>query len=291
VSIASRTAQPRVARAATEPARLPGALAVGLSRARFELLTFFRQRDFVVFTFALPIVLLMIFGSIFTGEIPHTDIDFRQYFIAGIIASGIMSTTFGTLGIAVAVDRDDGTLKRLAGTPMPPAAYLIGKIACAIVLSAAETAVMLAVGTGLYGLHLPATAGQWITFCWVFVLSVTACTLLGIAVSAIPRSARSAAGVVNLPYLVLQFISGVYFPFTTLPRGLQQIAALFPLKWMCQGLRSVFLPAAAQQAEPGGSWQHGWVALILVAWAAAGLLLCLRTFRWTSGASPASKAG
>ena len=267
---------------AVSPARLPGTTRTGLSRARLELRVFFREMDAVIFTFAMPVMLLVIFGAIFTGSVANTGVSYRQYFIAGIIASGVMSTTFNTLGATVAIERDDGTLKRLAGTPMPPAAYFVGKILFALVLSVLETVIMLAIGVGLYGLRLPADPGRWVTLAWVFLLSAGTCTLLGIAVSSIPRSARSAAGVVSLPYLALQFISGVYFPFTSLPRVIQQIAALFPLKWMCQGLRSVFLPDALLPAEPAHSWEHPMTALILAAWGVAGLLLCLKTFRWTS---------
>jgi ABC-2 type transport system permease protein len=86
--------------------------------------------------------------------------------------------------------------------------------------------------------------------------------------------------VIMLPFVVLQFISGVYVPFNDVPPWLQQIAALFPLKWMSQGLRSVFLPAQAAALEPAHAWQHGQTALVLAAWIAGGLVLCLRTFRW-----------
>ena len=86
----------------------------------------------------------------------------------------------------------------------------------------------------------------------------------------------------NLPYLVLQFISGVYFPFSSLPKWMQTVAAIFPLKWMCQGLRSVFLPDSLLVAEPAHSWELGKVALVLVAWIVGSLILCLRTFRWQS---------
>ncbi len=65
-----------------------------------------------------------------------------------------------------------------------------------------------------------------------------------------------------------------------MPRGLQVVAAIFPLKWMAQGLRSVFLPPQAAALEPAHSWELGRVALVLAVWVAAGLVLCIRTFRW-----------
>jgi len=262
--------------------RLPGTFRVGLARARIELRNFFRETDGMLFTFALPVLLLLIFGAIFNGNVGNTGVSYRQYFIAGIIASGMMSTTFNILGSQVAVEREEGTLKRLAGTPMPKTAYFLGKILFATVLTVMETIIMLAVGMLVYGLKLPTQPAQWVTFVWVFLLSVATCTLLGMAASTVPRSSRSAAAIISLPYLLLQFISGVYFPFTTLPKFMQEIAAIFPLKWMCQGLRSVFLPNVALTAEPAGSWEHWKVALILLAWGIAGLYLCLRSFRWLS---------
>jgi ABC-2 type transport system permease protein len=285
VTAASRAAASRAAasRAGAEPAdlpRLPSTVALSLARGGLEIRSFFRQRDQVVFTFALPVVLLLIFGQIFHGNIGHTDISFRQYFAAGIIATGIMSVTFVNLGVAIAIERDSGALKRLAGTSMPPAAYFAGKAISALVIAALEVAIVIGTGVALLGLRLPDTAGKWLTFGWVFLLGVVTCSLLGIAVSSVPRSAPSASAVINLPYLVLSFISGVYFVFSSLPQSLQHIAALFPLKWMCQGLRSVFLPAGAQVAEPAHSWELGQVALVLAAWLVISLVLCMRTFRW-----------
>ncbi len=268
-------------RGARAPAlALPSVAGLSFGRAALELKTFFRRREAVVFTFALPVILLVIFGSIFHGTVDHTGVSFRQYFTAGIIASGIMSVTFVNLGIGIAMERDDGTLKRLAGTPIPKAAYFAGKALSGLVISVVEVVILLAIGVGLYGLKLPTTPERWLTFGWVFLLGVASCTLLGIAASAVPRSARSAAAVLNLPYLVLQFISGVYFPFNSLPKAMQDVAAIFPLKWMCQGLRSVFLPDRMLIAEPAHSWELGKVALVLVAWLVGSLILCLRTFRW-----------
>ena len=63
---------------------------------------------------------------------------------------------------------------------------------------------------------------------------------------------------------------------------MQQVAALFPLKWMCQGLRSVFLPESFARPGAGRLVELGRVALVLGAWCVIGLVLCLTTFRWTT---------
>jgi ABC-2 type transport system permease protein len=262
------------------PPPLPSPIRIGLSRGALELKSFFREKDAVVFTFSLPVIMLVIFGMIFEGDVAGTGVDFRQYFAAGIIASGIMSTTFVNLGIAIAQERDDGTLKRLYGTPLPHVAYFLGKTISALVLSVVETAILFVIGGMLFGLRPPSTPERWLTFAWVFVAGVAVCTLLGIAMSSVPRTGRGAPAALNLPYLILQFISGVFFIFGTLPAGIQQAGALFPLKWLAQGLRSALLPDTLLAAEPGRGWEHGRTALVLTAWGIAGLALCLTTFRW-----------
>jgi ABC-2 type transport system permease protein len=199
-----------------------------------------------------------------------------------MIAGGIMSTSFQYLAISVATERENGMLKRLSGTPMPGTAYFAGKIVQVLVCTVAETVLLVAVGMLFYHLHLPTSPGRWWTFAWVFVLGSTACALLGIAVSSVPRSAASATPVVTLPFTVLQFISGVYVPFNDVPGWMRDIASFFPLKWMAQGMRSAFLPSQAAALEPAHTWEHGRIALVLAIWIAGGLVLCAKTFRWQS---------
>ncbi|MFY1636598.1 ABC transporter permease [Solwaraspora sp. WMMB335] len=258
-----------------------GPVALGLRQGRLEIRQFLRSRESVVFTMAFPVLMILIFASIFTGEI--TDgVRFTQYFVTGMIATGLMTVGFQSLAIQIPIERDRGVLKRLRGTPMPKWVYFAGKVIMVAVIGVAETVLLLAVATMLFGLQLPDTATKWFTLGWVSVLGITACTLCGIAFSSLAHSGRSASAVATPVSLVLQFISGVFFVFTSLPGWMQQVAALFPLKWMCQGLRSVFLPEAFATQEPGGSFELGRVALVLAVWCVIGLVLCLTTFRWTT---------
>jgi ABC-2 type transport system permease protein len=260
--------------------RLPGVFGIGLQRGALELRQFFRQRDQVVFTFAFPVVFLFLFASIFSDDVEGAGITASQLYVPAMMAAGIMSTSFQSLGISIAIERDEKVLRRLRGTPMPPASYFLGKIWLVLVTGLMETAILLLVGTTLYDVELPSDATRWFHFTWIFVLGLTACALLGIAISSVPKSGKSATSVVVLPFLVLQFISGVYIAIDTIPNWMLNIGALFPLKWMCQGLRGVFLPDSAQVLEQAGGWEFGRVALVLGAWCIGGLVLCLLTFRW-----------
>jgi ABC-2 type transport system permease protein len=267
---------------ATATVALPSTWRLGLARGGVEVKSFFRDKMAVAFIFGLPSILLVLLGSIFGDQAAAQGVTVGQLFTAGMIAGGIMSTSFQYLAISVATERENGMLKRLSGTPMPGTAYFAGKIVQVLVCTVAETVLLVAVGMLFYHLHLPTSPGRWWTFAWVFVLGSTACALLGIAVSSVPRSAASATPVVTLPFTVLQFISGVYVPFNDVPGWMRDIASFFPLKWMAQGMRSAFLPSQAAALEPAHTWEHGRIALVLAIWIAGGLVLCAKTFRWQS---------
>ncbi|MEV8637073.1 ABC transporter permease [Streptosporangium sp. NPDC051023] len=259
----------------------PSAIQLGLSRAAFETKLFFRERDAVIFTFSFPIILLAIFGSIFAGDLEGTGLNVSQLYVAGLIGSAAM-TGFQNLGIDIAMDRDNGTLKRLVGTPLPRSSYFVGKALNTLFLSFCQVVILLAIGVLAFGLKLPSEVSTWVTFVWVFVLGVLASALLGVAISSLPRSGKSATAVITLPFVVLQFVSGVYIPIGQLPGWLVNISSVFPLKWMCQGFRSVFLGDAGATLEITKSYELDRVALVLGAWVVGGLVLCLLTFRWKS---------
>ncbi len=259
----------------------PSALVLGVRRTGVELRQFFRDGMGVAFIFAFPVVMLMIFGSVFGDNEIGPGVTFLEYFVAGILATGIMLSSFQNLALGIADERDVGLLKRLRGTPMPPSAYLIGKVGLVLVTGLVQTALTLGVAVVAFGVDLPSEPSKWLTFAWVYLLGTAAGCVLGVGVSALPKSGTEANAIVTPLVIVLQFISGVYFVFAELPEWMQSAASVFPLKWMAQGMRSVFLPEGAVVAETAGSWQLGWVALVLAVWVAAGVALCLKTFRWT----------
>ena len=197
-----------------------------------------------------------------------------------MIATGVMLSSFQALSIAIAVERDNGTLKMLRGTPMPAMAYFIGKVGQVVVTTVIQIALLLAVAAIFYDVELPSTAETWGRLVYLVVLGSAAGTSLGIAFAAVPRSGRTAANVVTPVVLILQFISGVYFPYSELPSWMHAIASIFPLKWMAQGIRSIFLPPEMVAAEPNGSWQLKEGAVILLLWLVVGLYFAAKTFRW-----------
>jgi len=264
----------------TRARRRPSMAYLVWERAVLETKDFSRSREQMLFIFAFPILLLVLFASIMGDGDVGNGVDFKQYFLAGMIASGIMNTGFQSLGITLAIDRDDDVLKRIHGSPLPASVFFVGKIIHVLMVSIIQIAVLLLVGGLLYNIPIPSEPSKWLTFAWVFVLGTAASTVLGIAFSSLARRGRSAPAVLTPIVLSLQFISGVFFVFTQLPSWLQHIAEVFPLKWLAQGMRSVFLPEDFAVAEARGSWEHPATAAILAVWFVVGLIITLKTFRW-----------
>jgi ABC-2 type transport system permease protein len=260
---------------------LPSVLAVGLARTRHELRSFFRSRSALLFTLLFPVMLLILFGAIFGNEVEAGGVRYVNVLLAGILASGLASVSFVSLAISICAERDAGDLKRLVATPMPKAAYFVGKVGLVLVTMILELCLVMGVAAVFYNANLPTDLSRWFTFGWVTLLGAATCSILGVAMSALPRDAKSAVPMVQLPFVGLQFVSGVFVEFSTLPEGLRSFASLFPLKWIAQGYRSVFLPDGYLAEEPAGSWQLGQGAVALGVWLVIGCLMCFFTFRWT----------
>jgi len=271
----------------TRPRKAPGTLVLGLSRIGYETRLYFRSPDTLFFTFFFPFVMLGIFtaafsasGNIGTNPDGTGGVSVGAYYLPGMLAAGMLLSGVQNLAVDIAGEKGDGTLKRLGGTPLSPLSYFLGKIGQVFVTAILQAGLLLLVARFVLDIALPTEPEKWATFAWVFVFGVITSAFLGIALSALPRSGRSATAVVIPVVLVLQFISGVYLQFSVLPDWMQNFASIFPLKWMAQGMRSAFLPDSFAAAEQTGTWDLIWVAGALGIWLVVGLVLSRVTFRW-----------
>ena len=262
-------------------------LRLGARRIGWEVRQYFRERDTLFFTFLFPTVIFVIFAAAFSasglvGRRPDGTggITVAASYLPGLVAAGIVLSGIQNLGIAIAQERSDGTLKRLGGSPLPVVSYFLGKAGMVLVTALIQLALLLAVARLVFGVALPSDAEHWLRFTWLFLLSIVMAAVLGIGISGIPRTGRSASAVIVPILLVLQFVSGVYFRFDQLPDWLQTLAGVFPVKWVAQGMRSVFLPEDFATLEQTGGWDLGTTALVLAAWTVVGLVVARLTFRW-----------
>jgi ABC-2 type transport system permease protein len=240
---------------------------------RYEQRSYWRNRGRGIFTFAFPIMFLVIFASINHGQ--HVDtrggISYVQFFVPGILAYGVIATTFVNLAISTTVLRDEGVLKRMQGTPLPRWAYVAARIGSTVAIVGAMTALTLALGVALYGVTIHAAAIPAMIL--VLVLGTAAFTTLGIGIARFIPTAESAPVFVNLAILPLTFISNIWFPTDDMPHWLQSVAKLFPIRALADGLQYAFDPRTS------GAAFNAQDIRTLVIWTVVGIVLMLRFLR------------
>jgi len=249
-----------------------------LHQTRYDLLTFARNRQARFFTVLLPVIFLVIFVSVFGNQLVGPEhIKASTYYVPGIAALAVVSASFSNLVIAITAQRELGVLKRRRATPAPAAVIIAGRALTSLVVSVAVTAVVIAIGSIAYGVHVAPGALATLALSVAVGSLVLAC--LGYAVSSAIGWADAAQPAVLALTLPLSFISGVYIPSVQLPSALQHVAQAFPLQHLVTALGRGFLPGTH-----GVAWGD---LAILAAWGAAGLIAALARFRWTPAATKA----
>jgi len=245
-----------------------------LHQLRYDQKAFWRNPAAVFFTVLFPVVLLLIFATVFSGQTIEVDggIEITAYYVPAIITLAVISATMQSLAMSLVIAREDGRLKRGRGTPMPAWVFIAGRVGNSIVVALLMLALIAVLGRILYGVAIPWSEAPAILV--TLVVGAAAFSCLGIALTAIIPSQDAAAPIVNALLLPLYFLSGIFIPDDELPDGVIDFANHFPIRDFFQAFFNAYLP--------GGSSGLDWGNLAVVAiWGVAGLLLSIRFFRWT----------
>lgn len=252
-------------------------LALAVWQVRYEQRAFWRNRARSFFAFLFPIMFLVIFASIDSGhKLPGGGgISYDDFFVPGILAYGVITTTFVNIAVSTAILRDEGILKRMQGTPLAPRAYLAGRIGSALLVTLAMTAVTLAFGALAYGVRIPTATLPG------FVLALalgTACfTTLGVGIVRFIPNAETAPPIVNIAILPITFISGIWFANQGLPHWLARIAQIFPVHALADAFQYAFDPRTT-----GAGIRFSDLPTLAI-WLAVGIVLMIRFLRQPLG--------
>jgi ABC-2 type transport system permease protein len=243
-------------------------VSVFLHQLRAEQRLFWRQREASVFVFLLPVLLFLLLGAVFSGEIRgHAASD---YLLTGMLGYGVATTAFAGLAITLVIRREYGMLKRIRATPLPPAVYLGAVLASTLVVFAFQAAVLLGLGVAFFDAQLP---DRPLSLVLTLALGAAAFAGLGVGAASLLRSAEGSSAGVNLILLPMAFLSGSFGPTDDYPTFLRAIAEVLPLKYMIDLVGRVYL-----DEEP--IWTGGAAIAVVAVWGVAGLAVALRRFRW-----------
>ncbi len=247
-------------------------LALVAHQFRYDQKVFWRNPAAVFFTVGFPVILLLIFATVFGDQTVDVNggIETTTYYVPAIITLSVISATMQSLAMSLVIAREDGRLKRGRGTPMPPWLFIAGRVGNSIVVAMLMMALIAVLGRVAYGVPIP--WGSLPAIVLVLVVGAAAFCCLGIALTAVIPSQDAAAPIVNALLLPLYFLSGVFIPDDQLPAGVIHFADAFPVRHFFEAFFDAYVG--------GGSVSWGNLAVVAV-WGVAGLLAAIRYFRWT----------
>jgi ABC-2 type transport system permease protein len=248
-------------------------IALTLHQVRDEQRSFWRNRSRAFFSFALPLMFLVIFASLNHGDTldDHGGIAADAYVIPGLLAYGVVMATFGNLAADLSAARDSGILKRAQGTPLPTFAFVAGRIGSAVLVAVGVAAVTLLVADLAYGVHVPGATAPGMVL--ALVVGTACFAALGVATLRLITRADSSTAVTSALVLPLTFISGVWGDFGNLPGWLDAVAKAFPIQHLAHALQVAFDPRTTGAGISGGD------LLVLGLWLIAGVVLGTRALR------------
>lgn len=216
---------------AMNPARVARAW---LMEAKYEFLRLLRTPSFAIPTILFPAMFYILFG-VLLNHASH-GFDPATYMLASYSAFGVMAPGLFGFGVVVAMEREHGLLTLKRALPMPPGAYLFAKMLMAMLFAAIVVLFLMSLAATFGHVRMP--IGNWCALLFADVLGVLPFCALGLLVGTLVGG-QGAPAVVNLIYLPMSFLSGLWIPLPMLPKFLQQIAPLWPATHMGQIALSV----------------------------------------------------
>ena len=248
-------------------------LALAVRQVRYENRAFWRNPIAAFFTFLFPLMFMIIFNVLFGGgRSTGGGLRVADFYTPAVIVLGVITATYTNIAMMVTGARDLGILKRMRGTPLPPSAYLAGRIVHAVLLAFLLVVIVAAFGYLFYSVQLP-----WERLpALVVTLAVGAGSFcaLGLAIAGVIPNADSAPAIVQFSVLPLNFISNVFVDMRGAPDWINTVSEIFPIRHFADAMLQIWNPTTSGNG-------FNWTDLgVLAAWGVAGVLIAVRYFTW-----------
>jgi ABC-2 type transport system permease protein len=246
-----------------------------LRQVRYTNKTFWRNPASAFFTFAFPLLFLVIFTALLgSGTVTQNGIEFNlsTYYVAAMAAFSVISACYTNIGIGVSFQRDSGILKRTRGTPLPGADYLAARTIHSMLMAFLLVIICGAFGAAFYHADIPTGVNLLRTIVTVLV-GAGSFAALGLAITCVIPNADAAPAVVNASILPLLFLSGIFIPLgDNTPAWINTVGAIFPVKHFAKAFTGAYY---------GAPFPFDWSDIaVIAAWGLGGLVVATRFFSW-----------
>ena len=255
-------------------------LGLAVRQVRFTNKAFWRNPANAFFTFAFPLMFLVIFTALFGNSdtcVVHgptrclRSVSTSTFYVSAIAAFSIITATYTNLAISVSFQRDAGILKRVRGTPLPAWAYMFGRIAHAILVAFLLVIIVGAFGAAFYSADIPGRTLP--AFLATLAVGAASFSALGLALTGFVPNAEAAPAVVNFTILPLLFLSDIFIPIQNPNAWYVKVAKVFPVYHFSQAMKSAYF-------SPTGSGWKGADLLVIGVWGLAGVIVAVLFFTW-----------
>lgn len=256
-----------------------------LAEAKYECLRALRAPAFAIPFLLLPIALYVLFGILMAGSMTHGDPTAAKIMFVNWSVFGVMGPGMFGFGIFVAQERDHGLLALKRALPMPPAAYLLAKMLMTMAFAAIIMVTLIVPGLALG--HLKLSIGQFLAISLIDIFGSLPFCAVGFFIGT-RASAKSAPAFVNLAYLPMMHLGGLFYPLPKSVQPLEFLSAAFYLDKL--GLLVAGVPSIDQANGLLGPSNHGNAALYLGVLALVTLSFGTLAIRRLSGGTGQERA-
>ena len=232
-----------------------------LMQTRARLLSQLRTPAFSVLSLGLPVMFFALFNAIFGGQRQPGGISAGEYILISYATYAVANVMVFNFGIGVANERGRKLDLLQRAMPLPPAVAALAQVVTAMIFALIALAILFAYAYLVGGIRLG--AGTWLDLLWRLVVGSFPMIGLGMAIG-YAVNANTAPAVVNLIYLPMTFLSGIFIPFSVLPKVVQDIGQVLPMYHYAQlGWNVLGNGAAMESTGTALLWVAGWSLVLL----------------------------
>jgi ABC-2 type transport system permease protein len=262
---------------------MPRDLGLLVQQIKYQNKIFWRSPVSAFFTIVFPLMFLVLFTALFgNDEIAALGVTTAQFYAPALAVFGVASATYTNLSITTAISRDEGILKKVRGTPLPPWLYIAGRVGSAVWIALIAVVIMMTVGSVVYGVEIRGStlAAAALTF----LVGAATFAAVGLMVAALVPNGDSAPAVAQATLLPIAFVSDVFIVTDDTPTWMEALGNIFPLKHFVAAFGDAFNPSLSGS---GFAWSGtdseyaiGFHLAVMLAWGIGGAIIAIRYFKW-----------
>jgi ABC-2 type transport system permease protein len=244
-------------------------MATLVGQIKLETKLFLRGRQNLFFTLAFPVIMILLFGSVFSGQ-SWSGIPAINYLLPGIIVMALMIACMNNNAVKIVNEREKGVYRRLSLTPLKRQTLLIGDIFVRYLIVLASTMLLIAIGVSVFKANV---GGNYFLFWFVLTIGALTFVALGFVLTALVKNTNSMMPLGMAILFPFMFLGGCFWPLDQMPAFLHPVCEALPALHLNTALRMV--------AVHGAGFSEIWPEFpVLLGWLVGCSILAVKLFKW-----------